>query len=187
MAQRHSGYERKQEYPTPHWVTKALLPHIPERVKTVWEPAAGAGRMSAVLSQKFDVVYSTDIVGGIDFLAQKEPLFDVDAIVTNPPWGRGYGYPEIGAKFVEQALQLTKRNLGFVAMLFPMNYDCAEITRGHLFRRCPQFAKKVVLTKRIVWFQPPPGSKNKGPSENHAWYLWDWTHDGSPTIAYEHG
>jgi hypothetical protein len=30
-----------------------------------------------------------------------------------------------------------------------------------------------VLTKRIVWFPPPPGGR-AGPKENHAWFLWRW-------------
>jgi hypothetical protein len=49
-----------------------------------------------------------------------------------------------------------------------------------LFGGCPQFAKKLVLTKRIVWFDGPKAA----PSFNHAWYLWDWQHSGLPVLAY---
>jgi hypothetical protein len=38
----------------------------------------------------------------------------------------------------------------------------------------------VVLTKRIKWFE---GSKGQ-PSFNHAWFIWDWKHEGAPTLAY---
>jgi hypothetical protein len=37
-----------------------------------------------------------------------------------------------------------------------------------------------VLTSRIQWFEGP-----SQPSENHAWYLWDWKHKGPATIVYE--
>ena len=46
--------------------------------------------------------------------------------------------------------------------------------------KCPAFARKVVLTKRIVWFDGPKAA----PSFNHAWYIWDWKHRGSPMLAY---
>lgn len=42
------------------------------------------------------------------------------------------------------------------------------------------FAKKLVLTKRIVWFDAPGAA----PSFNHAWYIWDHRHTGAPTLAY---
>lgn len=31
---------------------------------------------------------------------------------------------------------------------------------------------RLVLTDRITWFDPEPGKA--GPSENHAWFVWDW-------------
>jgi hypothetical protein len=42
------------------------------------------------------------------------------------------------------------------------------------------FAKKVVLTKRIRWFEDSNGS----PSFNHCWMIWDRQHRGPPTLAY---
>jgi len=190
MAQRHSGYARKQAYCTPHWVTEALLPHIAAlrnelggaRVQSVWEPACGAGHMAAVLSRQFKVI-GTDIEGGIDFLRQDKPLFHFDAIITNPPWGKYGDHKEIGAKFVEQAIRLTEGNRGLVAMLFPHEYDTAR-GRRHLFADCPIFAKKIALTRRIVWFERDDGVA-PAPSCNHAWFIWDWRHKGAPTLAYE--
>jgi hypothetical protein len=44
---------------------------------------------------------------------------------------------------------------------------------------CTAFAKKLVLTKRILWFDGPKAA----PSFNHAWYLWDH-HHRPPTIVY---
>ena len=69
-----------------------------------------------------------------------------------------------------------------VAMLLRADFDHAA-TRAHLFADCAMFAKKVVLTKRIRWFQDSTGS----PSFNHCWMIWDRQHRGSPTLAYAHG
>jgi hypothetical protein len=44
------------------------------------------------------------------------------------------------------------------------------------------FAKKVVLTKRIRWFEDSTGS----PTFNHCWMIWDRQHQGPPTLAYAH-
>ena len=70
MSQRDSGYERQERdlYETPAWVTEALLPHLPE-CRTIWEPAAGSGKMSRVLEGFAGTVISSDLAGGQDFLA----------------------------------------------------------------------------------------------------------------------
>lgn len=83
----------------------------------------------------------------------------------------------------EHAIQLMEPVKGFVAMLMRTDFDHAK-SRAHLFANCPAFAKKVVLTKRITWFEPEPGAKGKSPSFNHAWFIWDWRHEGAPTLAY---
>jgi hypothetical protein len=72
---------------------------------------------------------------------------------------------------------------GFVAMLLRTDFDHAK-SRSHLFRDCPAFSRKVVLLNRIVWFTEANGKPKASPSENHAWFCWDWRHDGPPTIAY---
>jgi hypothetical protein len=70
MSQRESGYQRKlvDQYETPPWVTLALIPHLPEFVGKIWEPACGSGKMAEALEQAgFDVIGS-DIAQGVDFL-----------------------------------------------------------------------------------------------------------------------
>ena len=188
MSQRDSGYARKERdlYETPQWVTESLLPHIPERINCAWECAAGGWQMVNVLSRHL-VTYGTDIVSdesefssrssGVDFLAQTRlPQCAPNAIITNPPY-------ELATEFCEHALRLMEPVGGFVAMLLRTDFDHAK-SRSHLFRDCPAFAKKLVLTKRIVWFEPEPGAKGKSPSFNHAWFCWDWTHEGAPILAY---
>jgi hypothetical protein len=172
MSQRPSGYERKEWdlYETPEWVTEAVIPHLPWIGGNCWEPAAGSGKMVAVLGKHFDKVLATDA-------QQKESFFDFEcasdsnAIITNPPYDQAQ-------KFAEHALRLTCPARGMVALLLRVDFDSAK-TRAHLFDDCAAWAKKVVLLKRITWFKG-----EKSPSYNHAWYIWSWRHEGPATIAY---
>jgi hypothetical protein len=170
MSQRASGYTRVERdvYETPTWVTHALLPHLPKACR-IWEPAAGSGKMVAALRSAGHKVTATDITTGHDFLSCG--IGGWGAIVTNPPYDQA-------EQFIEIALSLTGPD-GMVAMLLRTDYDHAQ-TRQGLFGKCGQFSKKVVLTKRIRWFEDSKGS----PSYNHAWFIWDWRHKGPPTLAY---
>jgi hypothetical protein len=169
MSQRDSGYERKERdlYETPEWVTLALVPHLPRRA-IITEPAAGSGKMVRALASAGYTVIASDIDSGVDFLAAHECE---EAIVTNPPYALAY-------EFIMHALDRTE-GAGYVAMLLRTDFDHAA-TRANLFGRNGLFAKKLVLTKRIKWFEDSKGS----PSFNHAWFIWDWKHEGAPTLAY---
>ncbi len=171
MSQRDSGYERKERdcYETPEWVTQALVPHIPERVTEIYEPAAGAGKMVRALCSAGYLVSADDISEGRDFLKFPKNL-SKQAIVTNPPY-------VLAQEFAEHALAVTCSN-GFVAMLLRTDFDHAK-TRARLFSG-RLFSKKLVLRQRIRWIEGSTGS----PSFNHAWFMWDWRHEGPPTIAY---
>jgi hypothetical protein len=171
MSQRDSGYERKalDQYETPPWVTQALIPHLPVIGGTVWEPVCGGGKMVAALRQAgFDVI-GTDIATGTDFL-RSSPRNGVSAVITNPPYATA-------REFIEHALRFD--SVRITAVLLRTDFDHAA-TRAHLFAGCPAFAKKVVLTKRIRWFDGPRAA----PSFNHCWMIWDWQHKGPPTLAY---
>lgn len=177
MSQRDSGYERKERdlYETPEWVTQALVPHLPRLPKLIWEPAAGTGKMAAALSKYCGPVVSSDIEPHslcytADFLTCG--VHDgADAVITNPPY-------KMATEFVQRALGSVP-DTGIVAMLLRTDFDHAK-TRAHLFANHRAFAKKVVLTKRIKWFEDSKGR----PSFNHAWFIWDWQHQGPPTLAY---
>ena len=165
MSQRDSGYQRKERnsYETPAWVTLALVPHLPAPPQSAWEPAAGTGKMVRALEEAGYQVTATDIETGTDFLTETRR---VDWIITNPPYERA-------REFIEHALSLADH----VAMLLRTDFDHAK-TRHHLFKG--PFAKKLVLTKRIKWFDDSRGS----PSFNHAWFIWDHAHKGPPILAY---
>lgn len=180
MSQVNSTYARKARdlYETPAWVTDALVPHLPRAPKWIWEPACGGCAMLDELSISYKVT-GTDIATGDDFLHFNPALhssFNPDAIITNPPYG-------FAQQFIERALTVMEPCQGMVAMLLRTDYDHAK-SRVHLFRDCPAFSKKVVLNKRIVWFVEDDGKPKASPSENHAWFLWDWQHEGPPTIGY---
>ena len=168
MSQRDSGYARIafDQYETPEWATRALLPHIQYDL-TIWEPACGSGKMSRVLHAHV----STDIQEGCDFLNEPMPD-DVNAIITNPPYS-------IATEFIDHSLRLTKPVGGVVAMLLRTDFDHAK-SRRRLFAEHPAFAKKLVLTKRIQWFEDSKSS----PSFNHAWFIWDWRNKVPPQISY---
>lgn len=180
MSQRDSGYERKERdlYETPEWVTKALMTWLPAKLR-VWEPAAGSGKMVRALQDGGHSVFATDIDQGKDFLTcptfWPAPMGD-NAIITNPPY-------ELATQFCELALHIMEPRNGLVAMLLRTDFDHAK-SRTHLFRDCPAFAKKIVLMKRICWFVEANGKPKASPSFNHAWYVWDWKHEGPPTIGY---
>jgi hypothetical protein len=181
LSQRDSGYERKERdlYETPEWVTRALLPHLPRRPTLIWEPACGGGKMTKVFSEAGLGWGGSDIEQGDDFLAEEVgPGWDEppDSIITNPPY-------DLAPEFCEHALRHMEPVSGFVAMLLRTDFDHAK-TRSHLFRDCPAFAKKVVLMKRIVWFTEANGKPKASPSYNHCWMIWDWKHEGAPTLAY---
>lgn len=174
MAQRKSGRKRIKHdaYQTPAWATDAIIPYldIPKRWR-VLEPAAGEGKMVRALRRHGFKVDGSDIQRGKDFL-DKDKVIRVKAIVTNPPYN-------LARKFIERALECTEEECGVVAMLLKVDFDSGD-TRRHLFNDHPAFKCKVVLTKRIQWFEGSDGA----PSENHAWFIWDWRNGDEPTIKY---
>ncbi len=175
MSQRVSGYERQERdvYETPSWVTAALVNEGFREPYVAWEPAAGSGKMRRVLELLLPCpVLWSDIHAGTDFLATVAP-FGCDCIITNPPY-------DLGPDFIRHALALMRPVGGQVMMLLRTDFDHAR-TRSNLFENCPAFAKKLVLTRRIRWFED---ERKANPSFNHAWFCWDWKHKGPPTLAY---
>jgi hypothetical protein len=172
MSQRNSGYARRPDeaYDTPSWPARALAPFLRQRgASHLWDPAAGAGNLVRTLrAEGFAVTGTTD-----DFLAKNALPTGVSAIVTNPPFGAA---GRLACKFIEHGLELAP----IVAMLARIDFDSGR-SRVHLFRDHPNFAQKIVLLHRIVWFELEGAP---GPSENHCWLIWDSRHRGPPTIAY---
>jgi hypothetical protein len=178
----------------------SLLDRIDFRSKVI-DPCAGDGAVMNTLSDKGHITFGCDIeplVGApkgvltMDFLLDPWPWggmsFD---IITNPPYGT---QGRLAVKFIERAIEVTRKKKGKVAMLLPADFDSAS-SRVHIFRDCREFAYRIPLLYRIKWFTEPPacykckatgmivgvtcprckgaGFKDSSPAENHAWYVWD--------------
>lgn len=183
-----SNYARKENdlYQTEPWATEALLRHFPVDGMTVWEPAAGNHLMADVLREAGAHVFTSDIAtydrphdfDGVDFLTGQSrsdpwgPIF-YDAIITNPPYGRGN---RDAVKFAQFSLE---RCVGLVALLLTAKFDFGK-TRRHLFADNPRFIAKIALLDRIQWF---PGEH--GGTEDHAWYVWGPEDHGPPRMIWE--
>lgn len=202
MSQRQSGFERMPVdlYQTPGWVFHALAQVVDFRGMTIWEPAAGEGKLATAMREVSGVsTFETDIMQHgntrlarlFDFISTAE-LIDrrFDGIVTNPAFGP---QGKTAEKFIEWGLK--RSTTGPLCLLLPGDFDAAS-TRARFFADCPEFAGRVTLTKRIEWFpdyrspcktcdsrgyidvdtQCPKcrgrGSNKVGPSSNHAWFLW---------------
>lgn len=192
MSQRASGFARieKDLYPTrERWVIDALCDYFPVRGAAVWECAASGGHMVRHLVARGASVFSTDIQErdgyALNAIADfaKADIADsraCDLIITNPPYGT---QGKLAEQFIANGLRRIRAGQAkAMAMLLPVDFDSAS-TRTPLFRDAPEFAAKIVLLKRIRWFDPPPRKPGEkapaGPSANHCWLCWIGTKDPS--------
>jgi hypothetical protein len=198
MGKHEAGFARVERdlYPTPAWViTEALAAHVNLAGMRVWECACGTGKMSEALKAAGASVYSTDIQDHgyagldavVDFVDGQHLDVRFSGLVTNPPFGPR---AKLAERFIEIGLQRIT-DCSFMALLLPTDFDSAK-TRTHFFAGCPHFAGRIILTKRIVWFENP--NKRESPKENTAWYLWSRNVIGGrpPIVLYapkvpEHG
>lgn len=166
-----SKYARKENdlYQTEPWATEALLRHFPVEGVSVWEPAAGNHLMSDVIWDKGAVtvvtsdikVYDKEHTFLHDFLNHPDDLNpNIDAIVTNPPYGV---QNRDAVKFAKRALACCN---GMIALLLTAKFDFGS-TRTNLFRDNPRFIAKINLIDRICW-----ELNGETGTEDHAWYIW---------------
>lgn len=182
---RHYLRQHLEKYYTPAWATWALLRRLPIAPgSAVYEPAAGDGGIARVLAEAGLQVFASDIAPDYEGAWQQDFLTvdraPVRAIITNPPYGVG---GRMAREFAEHALRLMQPVGGRVALLLRDDFDSAG-GRSLLFRDCPAWGAKIVLTKRVRWTNLE--QKKAGPSINHAWFVWDWSRPGGPpTLHYE--
>ena len=150
-------------YPTPAWVTEALM-ECEYFDGKIWEPCCGDGAMSEVLKQKYDVI-STDLhdrgygSGGIDFL-QVEPC-PFDNIVTNPPFN-------IAEDIFHKAYSIATRK---VALLLRLAFLEGGGRYLRIFDKHPP-ARLHVFSERVTMY--PGGAKATGTGTTaYAWFVWD--------------
>jgi hypothetical protein len=181
-----SGYDRQENdfYPTPEWVTEALLSCVNLR-GAVWEPCCGDGGMARTIAARGYQVIASDIADrgfgqtGVDFLQSREFPRACGSMVTNPPYGDGGGslkgvhVPGALLHFVRHAIRLTEQADGQLALLVRFQWLAGKkaantISSGPL-------SKVVVLRRRIRWFDMGPQT-NHG-QHHHAWLFWDCHHE----------
>ena len=181
---RHLGYPRQEKdfYPTPAWVTKALVRWV-RLPSGIWEPFCGNGAISQVLEEQGHSVVSTDLVdrgygeGGRDFMLEDRMPEGKTAIVTNPPYRDLF-------EFAVHALKLPEPVGGMVALM--VNHQWQTGQEASKLCRMPAFAGTVVLVGRLD-FSSGIGvpAKNRG-NHSHCWLVWDWSRPPGPArIFYE--
>jgi hypothetical protein len=175
---KHGSEERisKDHYPTPEWVTTlGLLSYIPVGGLHIWEPAAGRGNMARPLMAAGAKVFCSDIhdygwpLDACHDFTKPLPVLgqQFQGIVTNPPYGKG---GKLACEFIERGIEYITRYPAFLALLLSTDFDSGKTRRAY-FADCPQFAARVIMTERIVWFKN--SDDDHGPKENHCWYIWD--------------
>lgn len=186
MSQKQSGYVRIEgdAYFTPAWVTEALL-SVEDFPGLSCDPASGgwhiveAMRAKGLMCDGFDISPQPAPRGEYlgDWSTQDFLRWDGTSdfgtsyrnLVTNPPYGRA---GRLAVDFIRHGLELTQPMNGKVAMLLRVDFDSAN-GRRPIFNDHPAFAAKYALTKRIRWANIEQAES--GPTENHAWFVWDWS------------
>nr|DAI48763.1 MAG TPA: adenine-specific methyltransferase [Caudoviricetes sp.] len=154
-----AGRRQSDLYPTPPEVTVALLRFLnfPSGV-SVWEPAAGDGDMTDVISQYAFPVYATDIRDGTDFL--QSCIDCADWIITNPPFS-------LAEEFIRHAAELNKP----FAMLLKAQYWHAA-KRAKLFEELPPSYILPLTWRPDFFFKERDGKKGGSPLMDVMWCVW---------------
>lgn len=121
---------------TPEECTKALLKHV-TLPHLIWEPCAGRGAISRLLTDAGHRVVAQDIRhylgadddirGGFDFLKTTCAPANVQTIVTNPPY-------DILDEFIRHGLKLGCDVYAFLKVTSVEGADRSDIIDGHLMR-----------------------------------------------------
>ena len=143
----------------------------------IWEPCCGVGNIVWVLREAGHHVIATDLndrgcpdsASRIDFLLPG-PRVECDAIVTNPPF-------VLAEEFVATALERAPVVMMLLRLAFYESERRSEILENCGLARIHVFRKRLPMMHREGW----EGRKaNSGMT--FAWYVYDQTHVGPPTI-----
>lgn len=171
----------RDHYPTPPWLTKAVLPILKQRLQAtghwppkVYEPACGdnLAMVKAILEEwpEATVEYS-DIIpqhGGVDFLtAEPEPVFDL--VITNPPYAHAEAFAKRGRLWLRKEYAGSNVGVdGLVSLLLRVNF-LGSRKRGKWLRSdTPHMA---VSPKRPVMGLNKHGKVGTDATE-YAWLTW---------------
>lgn len=145
-------------YPTPPEVTTALLDYLDlPKSCVIWEPACGENDMVEAIKNRGYSVIGTDIIYGYDFL--KEPLYNCDWIITNPPF-------TLSDQFIEKCAKYEKP----FALLLKSQYWHAK-KRYNVFLKYPPTVI-CPLTWRPDFNFKTRRKKNASPLMDVMWCIW---------------
>lgn len=170
------GRPKDDFYPTPGYVTRALVDNIQLRNSRIWECACGDGAMSKVLENYGFSVYSSDLYDrgygatGIDFLGTNALL--CPTIITNPPF-------KLAEKFVYHAIHNLKCNelALFVKLAFLEGQKRSLLLESTPLKHVLVFRKRVTLTRN--------GEKQRNSGMiAFAWFYWQYGYAGNPMISW---
>lgn len=162
-------------FPTPPWGTRSLFHYVLPALgldmpRSAADPAAGLGHMSEIMREYVPEVYATDIYDYrrfgakldhlVSFVQEGEYPFDVDWIITNPPFGDS-------ARFLYRAFEVAKVG---VAVLVRLNWLESEGRYDEIWSR--------TVPTGYAWFTgrlpmciggyDPEGST----ATAYAWFVW---------------
>lgn len=152
-------------FPTPSWVTKALLAKE-SFAGITWEPACGDGAISRLLPGD---VLATDLVdygydlgmAGVDFLQTR---LMVDNVVTNPPYSKKI-------EFILHGLECARAKVALLLETRVIN----EKWYRPLFVKLPP-RSIYALSGRLCF------GKAHAMLWGHAWFVWEVGFQGKTTI-----
>lgn len=154
-------------YATPEKAVEPLLEHLPE-YGTFCEPCAGDGRLSKHIESltssglwprlQYDIEPQADGIVKKDALTLvPEDLFDIDLLITNPPFEWA---------MLQEMLELFP-TLKPTWLLLPFSYACNKRMAPYM-----DVCKKVVPIGRVKWFE----DSKQTSTDDFAWFLFDSSH-----------
>jgi hypothetical protein len=140
---------------TPAYALDALIPYLhPDW--TVWESAAGDGRLVRALAPHVQQVVGSDILDGRNFFDWQPPRFD--AIVTNPPYS-------IKFDWLARCYTLGKP----FAVLVPVETIGAKAAQRLMERHG---AELLLLDKWVNFEMPRKGEQGSSAQFPVLWFCW---------------
>jgi hypothetical protein len=153
-------------FQTPRYATELLIPFIPKNITTIWECAAGSGKIVEVLQKYNYNVKSTDIDGNrvyskLNFLNESMKLLNHTAIITNPPYS-------LKQKFFQKCLEYAVP----FALLISADYCLWTIDAIRKYR-----CEKIIPDRRIDYITPTGKSGATGHSSyfHSLWITWGFS------------
>jgi len=168
-AKAHKFADRSHDlYETPECATLALL-RVEALPKRIWEPAAGRGALSRVLTAHGHEVVAEDLVGyqgrdrdiwtGVDFLEEHQRPKGFDTIVTNPPY-------KLADQFVRHGLSLVSTVIVLQRLMAIEGAGRSDLVDRHL-KRVWAGVERLPMLHRDGW----AGRRLNGSGFPFAWFV----------------